>query len=365
MGPQALENATVRPKTDLFLNSIDEDAMSRTARELAEFLGATLEGEGNTLIHGVAAPEQAGEHDLIYVESPRHAERAASTRAGCAIAGESIVLSTKSILRVAQPKLAFARAAALIRGVPRVAEGIHPTAIISKSAVLAEGVAVGPYAVIEDDAQIGAGTQVGAFAFVGKGSRIGRQCLLHARVTIHSGVILGDSVTVHSGAVIGGDGFGYVFGEGKHWKFPQTGGVIIEDEVEIGANTTIDRGSLGTTRIGCGTKIDNLVQVAHNVVIGAHSIIAAQTGISGSSSIGTRVLVGGQVGIADRCRIEDDAVLGAQCGVPSGKAVHSKQVVWGTPARPLDKFKEMYAWFARLPELAARIKALETKGGAS
>jgi UDP-3-O-[3-hydroxymyristoyl] glucosamine N-acyltransferase len=231
--------------------------------------------------------------------------------------------------------------------------------------VLAEGVAVGPYAVIENDAQIGAGTQIGPFAFLGKGSRLGKQCVLNARVTIYAGVIIGDHVTVHSGAVIGSDGFGYVFGEGKHWKFPQAGGVIIEDEVEIGANTTIDRGSLGTTRIGRGTKLDNLVQVAHNVTIGAHSIIAAQTGISGSSSIGSRVLIGGQVGIADRCRIEDDAVLGAQCGVPSGKAVHSKQVVWGTPARPLDKFKEMYAWFARLPELAARIKALEDKRSAS
>jgi UDP-3-O-[3-hydroxymyristoyl] glucosamine N-acyltransferase len=171
-------------------------------------------------------------------------------------------------------------------------------------------------------------------------------------------------VEVHSGAVIGSDGFGYVFGhasgEDRYWKFPQVGRIEIADDVEIGANTTIDRGSLETTQIAAGVKIDNLVQVAHNVRIGEHTVIAAQTGISGSSTIGKRAIIGGQVGIADHCKLEDGAIAGAQAGIPTGKTIRSGQIVWGTPARPLEKFKEQYAWFARLPELAERVRKLES-----
>jgi UDP-3-O-[3-hydroxymyristoyl] glucosamine N-acyltransferase len=166
-------------------------------------------------------------------------------------------------------------------------------------------------------------------------------------------------VEIHVGATVGADGFGYAFGEGRHWKFPQAGIVEIGDDVEIGANATIDRGSLDDTRIAEGAKLDNLVHVAHNVQIGAHTVIAAQTGISGSSVLGRNVIVGGQVGIADHCKLEDGSIAGAQAGIPTGKTIRSGQVVWGTPARPLDKFKQQYAWFARLPELGARIKKLE------
>ena len=168
-------------------------------------------------------------------------------------------------------------------------------------------------------------------------------------------------VILHSGAVIGSDGFGYVAEDGKRRKFPQVGEVEIHEDVEIGANTTIDRGSLDRTEIGAGTKLDNLVHVAHNVSIGENTVIAAQTGISGSSVIGRNVAIGGQVGIADHCEIEDDAVVGAQAGIPSGKIVRSGQIVWGTPARPLDKFKKQFAWFSRLPELAERLKRLESQ----
>jgi UDP-3-O-[3-hydroxymyristoyl] glucosamine N-acyltransferase len=178
-------------------------------------------------------------------------------------------------------------------------------------------------------------------------------------VTIYPGARLGDRVEIHSGAVIGADGFGYVFGEGRHWKFPQLGVVEIGDDVEIGANTTVDRGSLDNTRIGSGVKLDNLVQVAHNVQIGEQTVIASQTGISGSSNIGRRAIIGGQVGIGERGRLEDGAVVGGQSGVLSGKIVRKGQTVWGTPCRPLEKFKEQFAWLERLPQLAARIKKLE------
>jgi UDP-3-O-[3-hydroxymyristoyl] glucosamine N-acyltransferase len=213
--------------------------------------------------------------------------------------------------------------------------------------------------VIEERAEIGAGTVIEAFCFVGRGALVGENCRLHPRVTLYAGSRLGRRVEVHSGVVIGGDGFGYVFGEGRHWKFPQIGTVEIGDDVEIGANATIDRGSLDSTQIGNGVKIDNLVQIAHNVRIGDNSVLAAQTGVSGSTTIGTRVIVGGQVGIADHCKVEDGAIVGAQAGIPTGKTIRGGQTVWGTPARPLEKFKEQHAWFARLPDLAERVRVLE------
>jgi UDP-3-O-[3-hydroxymyristoyl] glucosamine N-acyltransferase len=180
-------------------------------------------------------------------------------------------------------------------------------------------------------------------------------------VTLYAGAWLGDGVILHAGAVIGSDGFGYVEEGGKHWKFPQVGQVRIGNDVEIGANTTIDRGSLDCTEVSTGVKIDNLVHIAHNVHIGENTVIAAQTGISGSTVIGRNVVIGGQVGVADHCRIADGSVMGAQAGIPTGKMIRGGQVVWGTPARPLEKFKAQYAWFGRLPELAERVRKLEQK----
>jgi UDP-3-O-[3-hydroxymyristoyl] glucosamine N-acyltransferase len=178
---------------------------------------------------------------------------------------------------------------------------------------------------------------------------------------LYNGARIGNRVEIHSGAVLGADGFGYAFGEGRYWKFPQIGIVEIGDDAEIGANTTIDRGSLDDTRIGEGVKLDNLVHVGHNVQIGAHTVIAAQTGISGSCTIGKNVVIGGQAGFGERCTVEDGAILGGQSGILGGKTIRRGQTVWGTPARPLEKFKEQFAWFSRLPELAARIKSLEGK----
>src|SRR5438309_5992131 len=337
--------------------------MRRTAQELAEAIGAELEGDGAVEIGGVAAPERAGARDLIYVESAKHTQRAAASAAICVIAAEGIALSDKTVLRSAQPKVAFAKAAALLLDRPPIASGIHATAIVAPLARVAAGVSIGPYAVIGEDAHVGAGTQIGAHSVIGAGCWIGENCRIHPRVTLYAGVRLGSRVEIHSGAVIGADGFGYAFGEGKYWKFPQAGIVEIGDDVEIGANTTIDRGSLEDTRIGEGVKLDNLVHVGHNCQIGAHSVVAAQAGLSGSCVFGKRVVVGGQAGFGERCRLEDGAVIGGQSGVLGGKIVRSGETVWGTPSRPLEKFKELYAWFARLPELAARIKELEGKLG--
>ena len=295
--------------------------MTHTAGELAEYLRARIQGDAHTPISGVASPERARPEELIYVDSPRHAERAGVSAARCVLASTGTLLSGKTVLEVENPKLAFAKAAVWLIPRPPLRAEIHPTAIVSATARLAPNIRIGPYVVIEDNVEIGTGTAIDAFCFLGRGARVGADCRLHPRVTLYAGARLGNSVEVHSGAVIGGDGFGYVFGEGRHIKFPQIGTVEIGDEVEIGCNTTIDRGSLEATQIGTGVKIDNLVQVAHNVQIGRNTVVAAQVGISGSCTVGTQVMIGGQVGIAPHCTLEDDAIIGAQAGIPTGKTI--------------------------------------------
>lgn len=339
--------------------------MTRTAGELAKYLGAKLGGDANAQISGVASPERAGAEDLIYAASPKHEQEAAKSAARCVIASRGASIRGKTTLGCDDPKFAFAKAAEWILPKAVRLEGIHRTSIVAPSAAIAASATVDAFAVIEDDVEIGAGSHIGAFCFVGRGAHVGENCTLHPRVTIYAGMQIGNRVEIHSGAVIGADGFGYVFGEGRHWKFPQIGRVRISDDAEIGANTTIDRGSLEDTEIASDVKIDNLVQIAHNVHIGEHSILAAQVGISGSCQVGDRVIMGGQAGIGDHCKIEEDVRIGGQAGVLNGKTIRKNETVWGTPARALGKFKEQYAWSARLPELAARIRALESVGKSS
>src|SRR5467141_712861 len=335
--------------------------MTKTAGELAAATGAELKGDKNFEVRGVAAPERAGAHDLIYIEAAKHAERAAKSAAGCVIAADGITIRGKTVLRHAQPKVAFAKAAAMLMERGPIATGIHATAIVAPLAHVGKNVSIGPYAVIGEDAHIGEGTQIGAHCVIGAGCWIGENCRLHPHITMYARARTGNRVEIHAGTVIGADGFGYVYGDGRYWKFPQAGIVEIGDDVEIGANTAIDRGSLEDTRIAEGVKLDNLVHVGHNVQIGAHTVIAAQTGISGSSRAGHHVVVGGQVGIADHCTLEDGAIAGAQAGIPTGKTIRAGQTVWGTPAREIGKFKEAYAWYARLPELGSRIKEIESR----
>src|SRR5580658_7400459 len=275
--------------------------MALTASELAEFLGAKLLGDSHSIVSGVALPESAKFDDLIYVESARHQSRAEESAAKCVVAPEGLLLKNKTILVAGNPKLAFAKASTRLLPNFSPTPVIHASAIVASTARLKPHVFVGPYVVIEDEVEIGEGSVIEAFCFLGRGSSIGEKCRLHPRVTLYANARLARGVEVHSGAVIGGDGFGYVFGEGRHWKFPQIGTVEIGDNVEIGCNTTIDRGSLGVTSIAADVKIDNLVQVAHNVSVGEHSLLVSQTGIAGSCSLGAGVILGGQVGIADHC----------------------------------------------------------------
>jgi UDP-3-O-[3-hydroxymyristoyl] glucosamine N-acyltransferase len=333
--------------------------MSCTAGELAKFLGAIIAGDNQTPLSGMAMPENARAADLIYIDSPRHLQRAEDSAAKCVLAPPGLHLKGKTTLTAENPKFAFAKAAGLL--LPKFAPlpGVHATAIVAATARLGPNVFIGPYVVIEDEVEVGEASIVEAFCFLGRGSAIGEKCRLHPRVTLYAKSRLAKGVELHSGVVIGGDGFGYVFGEGRHWKFPQIGTVEIGDNVEIGCNTTIDRGSLGVTSISADVKIDNLVQVAHNVSIGEHSILVSQTGISGSCSLGAGVILGGQVGLGDHCILEDGAIVGGQGGVLPGKTIRRGQTVWGTPARPLDRYKKQHAALARLPELIERVEKLE------
>jgi UDP-3-O-[3-hydroxymyristoyl] glucosamine N-acyltransferase len=338
----------------------------RTAAELAEYLDAALSGDARARVSGIASPERAGGEDLIYASDARSSERAKASGANCVVCApelaEGLSVLGKTTLSVKSAKFAFAKAAEWI--VPRAAlrPEIHPTAIVAATAELAPNIRVGPYVVIEDGVVVKRGAEIDAYCFLGRGAHVGEDCRLHPRVTLYAGAKLGDRVQLHTGVVIGADGFGYVYGEGHHHKFPQVGTAEIADDVEIGVNSAVDRGSLDATQIGRGVKIDNLVQVAHNVKIGEHSIVAAQTGISGSSELGKGVIVGGQVGIADHCTLEDGAIAGAQAGIPTGKTIRKGQTVWGTPARPIERFKELYALYSRLPDFVERLRKLEKQG---
>jgi UDP-3-O-[3-hydroxymyristoyl] glucosamine N-acyltransferase len=327
--------------------------MKRTLQDLAEFLACHLLGDGQGEVFGVASLKSAKPGDLVFVEDDRHLTKALVSPAGAVIAGEfaAQVVSTKPILIAEQPRLAFARAAAWIDDRRSVSPGVHPAAIVHPSAKLAKDVSIGERAVIRDKVEIGIGTSVGAGCVVGSGVRIGNDCRLYPNVTIYPGTALGERVVVHAGAVLGSDGFGYVRDRktGRYEKFPQIGRLVIEDDVEIGANSTVDRGALDVTRIRRGTKIDNLVHVGHNVDVGEDVVIAAQTGLSGSAVVEDDVIIGGQVGIADHVRIEAGAILGAQSGIPSKKVIRGKGIVfWGTPARPIKAYLKELAVLARL-----------------
>jgi UDP-3-O-[3-hydroxymyristoyl] glucosamine N-acyltransferase len=332
-----------------------------TVGQIAHLVNGSVEGDAPREIRGVASLDTAGPTDLTFAADARALRQAAHSHAGCILVAHGHSLAGHTTVAVAEPKLAFIRAAAGLTPPKPYSEGIHPTAVITLEAALGPGVSAGPHCVVESGSRVGARTRLAAAVVVGQGAEIGEDCVLHPGVTIYPRARIGNRVILHAGVVIGGDGFGYVFAEGRHNKFPQLGGVIIEDDVEIGSNSTVDRGSLGTTVIGEGTKIDNLVQIAHNVRIGKHCVIVAQTGISGSVNVGDYAVIGGQVGIGDHVTIEEGATIASGGGVLPGKIVRKGSVIWGVPGRPLSVFKRQYAHLSRLPELSRRVSELERR----
>jgi UDP-3-O-[3-hydroxymyristoyl] glucosamine N-acyltransferase len=332
-------------------------------QQIADAVGARLIGDGRGQVRAVASMESATPEDLVFVEDEKHLAAALKSQAGAVIAGPfaetvaSTLAGTRPLLISDHPKLAFARAARLLQvGLPgddskRHAAIVHPSAAVHPSVQLGPGVVVEELAVVAERAHIGQATRIGAGCSIGRGVKIGRDCEIYPHVTMYPGTTLGDRVVVHAGAVLGSDGFGYVRDRktGHYEKFPQVGRLVIGDDVEIGANATIDRGALDETRIGRGTKIDNLVHIGHNCQIGEDVVIAAQTGLSGSIVIENGVVLGGQVGIGEHARIEAGVMLGGQGGVLPNKVLRGKGVAfWGTPAQPVREYLKQLAALARL-----------------
>jgi UDP-3-O-[3-hydroxymyristoyl] glucosamine N-acyltransferase len=325
----------------------------RSVKEVAEFVQARVLGDESVQLTGISSVQSASPGDLVFVDDEKNLRAALESRAAAVVAGDfaAIKPSPKPLLLAAQPRLAFARAAQLLCPEPERKAGIHSSAIVDSAARLASNVTVEERVVIGVGATIGDGTRVGAGSVIGAKAIIGRNCNLYPNITIYPGVRLGDRVIVHSGAVLGSDGFGYVRDQatGRYEKFPQVGRLEIEDDVEIGANTTIDRGALDVTRIGRGAKIDNLVHIGHNCQIGEDVVVAAQTGLSGSTTIEKDVILGGQVGIGEHARIEEGVLLGGQGGVLPNKVLRGKGIAfWGTPAKPVREYLKELAALARL-----------------
>jgi UDP-3-O-[3-hydroxymyristoyl] glucosamine N-acyltransferase len=330
--------------------------MKRTAQQIADFVNGELQGNGEQMLETVASLTNAGPHALTYAEEKYRSE-VASSRAGCVIVGSG-GFGDRTVIIVRSPKIAFARAANLLIADADDERRIDSRAVIADGVRIGPNVGIGPGAVIETGVAIGEGTIIYAGAYIGRNSSVGEHSTIHPRVVIYTNVEIGKRVIIHAGAVIGADGFGFVRDGGEYVKFPQVGRVVIEDDVEIGANTCIDRGSLETTVIRRGVKLDNLVQVAHNVDIGDHTVIAAQTGISGSCTVGARSVLGGQVGIGEHATIDAGAIVGGQAGILNGKHVKGGEVLWGTPVRPLKEFLHQQAHLSRLPKLSEEVRNL-------
>ncbi|MDW8321086.1 MAG: UDP-3-O-(3-hydroxymyristoyl)glucosamine N-acyltransferase [Armatimonadota bacterium] len=333
--------------------------MRLTVQQLAQQLNAQVEGDETASITGVSSIEFAQEGDVVFAESPRYLLMAERCPAAAVIVWQDAPSIQKPLLRVESPRQAFLKALEMFAPQPHHPEGIDLNAVISPDADIGDDVAIGAGCIIEAGVRIGRGSVLYPLCYIGRDAQLGEQCLLYPNVTLMHGVRLGNRVIVHAGAVIGADGFGYVTVDGVHRKVPHIGTVEVGDDVEIGANVCIDRAKTGATRIGRGTKIDNLVHIGHNVQVGEHCLLVAQVGIAGSSQLGNYVVLAGQVGVADHVSIGEGAIVAAQSGVAGN--LPGGQRYFGSPAREHGKQLRLMAYASRLPELFERVKELEQK----
>ena len=331
--------------------------MPFTASHIAEQLRGEIIGDGSVVLAGFAPAEHAQAGDLTFAENEAYFAKAEQSAASAILVPAAFASSKKTLIRVANARVAFAKVLPLFFPPEKPAAGIHPTAVVATSAQIDPTAHIGPFCVIGERVRIGARSVLRGGNHIGRDCQIGEDVCLFPNVVIYHQTVLGNRVSIHAGTVIGADGFGYVFDQGAHCKVLQIGNVIIQDDVEIGANTTVDRAALGSTVIGKGTKIDNLVQVAHNVIIGDHSIIVAQVGIAGSTQIGTYCITGGQVGIAGHLKIGHQVTMAAQAGVM--RDIPDGQKVMGSPALPDKEAKRQYIAMQQLPELIRRVRELE------
>jgi len=326
--------------------------------EITRLLGGELAGDAETEITGVAGIEHARQGDITFVLGRKLAAEAGKSAASCILVKEHYPEIAAAQLRVDDPQLAFAVLLGMFHKRPAEPAGVSPLSYVAGDVSLGEGVTVSPFACVMGGASVGHGSVVGAGVYVGHGVKVGEDCVLHPNVVLMDGTAVGDRVIIHAGTVVGSDGFGYLQRGGKNVKVPQVGGVVIEDDVEIGACVAIDRATTGNTVIGRGTKIDNLVQVAHNVTIGEHSVVVAQVGIAGSSRIGRGCMIGGQAALSDHTTLDDGTMLAARAGAMGHL---SKGAYGGTPAFPHREWLKSSSLFMKLPELQKRIAALEAK----
>ena len=337
--------------------------MTFTASEIAARLGAECTGDGTVVVTGLASLRDAGPGDLSFVANPRYAADAAATRAGAVVVARdwNRPCVAPALLRAADPNQTFATAAALFAPPPiRYPVGVHPTAVVAPDVSLGTDVSIGPLCVVEAGARIGDRSILVAQCYLGRQATVGSDTLFYPQVTVRERVQIGDRCVIHNGVVIGSDGFGFTADDqGARHKIPQIGTVIVGNDVEIGANTTIDRARFGKTIIGHGVKIDNLVQIAHNVIIGDHTVIVAQVGIAGSARIGHHVILAGQVGVGGHVEVGDGAMIGAQAGIH--KKVPPKAALVGSPAVPGEVFARMVVNWTKLDNMRQRLVALEQR----
>jgi UDP-3-O-[3-hydroxymyristoyl] glucosamine N-acyltransferase len=331
----------------------------RKLADLASDLGADLVGDGNLEIHGVRPLDTAGVEHLSFLHNPKYVKEAQSSDAGAILVADPEPLPGRNLLVCPEPYLGLARALEVFYPVARPEPGVHPSAVVADSVSVGEGASIGPLAMAAEGAVVGDRTVVGAGCVLGPGVVIGADCVLHPRVVIAEQCRIGDRCVVHSGTVIGSDGFGYATVEGTHHKVPQVGIVVLEDDVELGANVCVDRAALGETRIGRGTKVDNLVQIAHNVEIGEHCLLVAQVGISGSTHIGHHTVFAGQAGCSGHLKIGSGVVLAARAA--AYKDVPDGATMAGAPARPHREWLKANANLQRLDGLREKVKQLEER----
>lgn len=333
-----------------------------SVNELAELSGGTVHGDGGVLIARIANLESAERGEIAYLESAKFLDTALSSQASCLIVSNdtTVEFSTPAVIKVKTPKLAFAIIGAALHPQKHRDPTVHRSAVVADTADIALTSYVGPGVVVGEYTKIGSSTRIESGGSIGDNVTIGSGCVLHPNVVLYDGVTIGNNVILHAGVCIGADGFGYVRDQMGYHKFPQIGTVVIEDEVEIGAHTCIDRAALGRTRIGRGTKLDNMVHVGHNCDIGENVVIAAQTGISGSVVIEDEAVIGGQVGFGDHTRVQKGAIIGSKAGILPGKIVRPG-VWWGIPVQPLEDYKRLNAHIGRLPQLREDVKELKRK----
>ena len=331
-----------------------------TVDQLAERVQGRVVGDSATVVERIADLEEAGDAEIAYVDNESFLAAAAESKAACLIVTERLSerLTDRTLIEVANPKLAFSIIGAALHPPVKRDPSIHATAVVAETADIALTAYVGPNVCVGDYARVGAYTRLEAGVVLGSNVTVGDDCVLHPNVVLYDGVSVGSGVILHAGVCIGADGFGYVRHDLGYQKFPQIGTVIIEDDVEIGAHACVDRAALGRTRIGRGTKLDNMVHVGHNCDIGERVVIAAQTGISGSVVIEDDAVIGGQVGFGDHTRVQKGAIIGSKAGILPGKIVRPG-VWWGIPVQPLDQYKRMNAHMNRLPQMREEIKRLQ------